>query len=246
MPNTAISIKKNAANVIAAVVLVVEIVVLVTLTWLTATGNVDELLRHVDARYLTPAALLIYMLIGLMLLRFGSSDSPDVAALQVKIDELQQRLSVRRLKDDEIRTIARVVRQRVAALRKDAIAAGWTDTEAQETITVQLITIENDRETQIYRADFEKAFRDGGLAVTHGMLSGVVASDFTDQFVGVVTVLNRGGKEDQNPVRLLLLDAIREALVPVNECERMPEFVFNHNADAVTPLSAVLIVGQRG
>ena len=93
------SAKRNAARAFGGLILFAEVIVLVVLAYLTAFGNVDILAKVIPARLLAPHLLLIYMLAGLILLKYGSSDTPDLTAVL----ENQLRLTNEVAKVDDLR-----------------------------------------------------------------------------------------------------------------------------------------------
>ena len=107
--------KGHAARVLAAIVLLAELIVLVGLAYLTAFGNVDILAKYIPARFLTPQALLIYMLAGLILLKYGSSDTPELTTVL----DTQLRMSNEIAKVDELRVQNARLEQELAVLARE-------------------------------------------------------------------------------------------------------------------------------
>jgi hypothetical protein len=167
----------------------------------------------------------------------------EVASLRSDVAELQAISGQRHLDEDKQRVIAQVVRTGLRDLWElHRASPSWTADDKEEPIFIRLYTMENDRETILYRADFVKAFEAGGLGVSLGEFIGTSGDPANEQFVGTVSLV----RSPQNLVRPFVLDALQSAHISVNECEDWPrsETAFDHargfNSSAVT-----LIIGQR-
>jgi hypothetical protein len=167
-----------------------------------------------------------------------------ISGLQIRLGEMETLQSHRRLSDEATRSISRVVRKELSDLRQSLLDAGWPLEEANATICIQLLTIENDRETVIYRNEIASAFRNAGLGVVTGQLLGVPVGLETEQFVNCVTVV-RGNPE--NKVRAFIIESLREAGLTINESDDIPPSAMSLKQHSTpTDLAAVLIVGQHG
>ena len=165
------------------------------------------------------------------------------AALRSEIEKLTARVVDRRLSDEQVRTIARVVERGIHQIRESFRAAGVSEVELAKPISVQLYSGENDREITVYRADFERAFQRGGFEVALGEFVGTAGFRENDQFVGTISVL-RG--KSTNVVTPFVLDALREAGIGFTECDSVPLHTSSrsHRPSYVSPV-VVLIIGLR-
>lgn len=164
--------------------------------------------------------------------------------LKNEVAELRAISAQRHLNEDKQRTIAQVVRTGLRDLWNLHRASQlWTSDDKEGPISVQLYTMENDRETIRYRDDFAKALQAGGLSVHLGEFLGTSGAQENDQFIGTVSLVNGDPK---NLVRPFILDALRSAGVAVNECEDWPrsQTTFDH-ARGDYSSAATLIIGQR-
>lgn len=180
----------------------------------------------------------------------------DVAALhrantllKNEVSELRAKSEQRHLKDDQRHTIARVVRQGLHDLRESIRSSPtWTPDFKEGPIFVELYIVESERETSVYRADFERAFQDGGLGVMLGEIVGTLGERGNEQFAGVVSVLRES--PENLPIRSFVLKALRLAGIAVNECDDLPNGLARYRHDsrgqALGVLGATLIIGQRG
>jgi len=170
-----------------------------------------------------------------------------IAELEAQIEGLEARLQPRRLSDEQIATISSIVRKGLIDLRQSLTAAEWPQGAVDSPIGIQLVAIENDRETLIYRGDFEKAFQDGGFTVTQAELTGVPNNNASSEFVGRVALL-RG--KPTNVVRPFVLQALQAAKIGVIEADVLPEHAmsYDHNDhnDRNLQVAVRLVVGQRG
>jgi len=168
-----------------------------------------------------------------------------IAKLDTHVAELEGKLQFRRLSEEQMRTIAHIVRKGLGDLRQSLKSSPlWTIEDAETPIFVQLYAVENDRETSAYRADFEKAFQEGGLGVALGELMGTLGYRENESFVGVVSVV-RGS--EKNVVRPFILEALRAARITVNECDGLPQCVeqYDHGPGGQR-LGATLVIVQHG
>lgn len=205
--------------------LIAQVGILIVLAYLTASGNVDILAKHFPPKFLAPEALLVYILIGLILVKYDSGDSPDVASLheantklQNKLDDLEGRLRPRRLDSEQIGTISRTVHDGLAKLKAAHRAAGWSETDLERPVAIQLITIGSERETLDYRNDFAKAFEVGGFKIAFAEWPSTGTREF-ELFRGAVTVLHG---DPRNVIRPFVLESLREARVAHREAEFLP------------------------
>jgi hypothetical protein len=70
---------KRIVYYLGGIVLIVEVVVIVAVAILTAESNREILEKVIPARFLTPWLLLVYMLAGLMLIKYGGGAYADTA-----------------------------------------------------------------------------------------------------------------------------------------------------------------------
>lgn len=77
------SMQRRVVQVFGGVVFIANAVVLVSLAILTASGNVESLLKHIPPQFLTSQALLIYMFASVILLKYGS-EGKGAAAVRLR------------------------------------------------------------------------------------------------------------------------------------------------------------------
>ena len=179
-----------------------------------------------------------------------SLPTSDVAALHQantllknEIAELRAISAERHLDEDKQRAISQVVRTGLRDLWELYRASpSWTADDKEVSIFVHLYTMENDRETIRYRADFAKAFQAGGLSVALGEFLGTSGEQENDQFVGTVSLI-RGNPG--NLVRPFVLDALRSAGISVNECDNWPRSLTQYSHSNADSSGVTLIIGQR-
>ena len=176
----------------------------------------------------------------------------DIAALHQantllknELDELREQSLPRRLGEDQQRAIAQVVRAGLHDLwERHRSSPSWSSDDKEELIFVELYSVESERETAVYRADFAKALQDGGLGVALGEIVGTLGEQGNEEFIGVVSIL-RG--RPGNLVRPFVLEALRSAGISVNECDNLPNGLarYNHGKGGES-LGVTLVIGQRG
>jgi hypothetical protein len=179
----------------------------------------------------------------------------DVAALHQantllknELEELREQSLPRRLREDQQRVIAQVVRTGLHDLwERHKSSPSWGADDKESTIFIDLYSVESERETAVYRADFEKALVDGGLGVTLCEIVATTGERGNEEFVGVVSVL-RGKPE--NLVRPFVLKALRSAGIQVNECDNLPKGLarYTHDSDgrgSWQSSAVTLVIGQR-
>jgi hypothetical protein len=169
----------------------------------------------------------------------------DNALLKNEVAELRAISEERHLDDDEQRAIADVVRKGLRDLWElNKASPSWTATDKEGPIYVQLYTMENDRETARYCADFVKAFKAGGLSVVLGEFLGTSGYEENEQFIGAVSILKGN---PQNLVRPFVLAALQSAGISVNECDDWPRSLqsFNFGRGDQFLGRPTLIIGQR-
>lgn len=253
------SVKRQIASILGVAVFLVEVVVLVAIALLNAFGNSDALLKIIPPRFLTPLAMLMYMLTAAILLRYGSTEAPPlngviyrenvqhrsrITELEAQVGGLETRSQARRLSDGQIQTIARIAKKGLDDLHQTLIAANWPPEDYNRPLNIQILAIENERETLMYRSDFEKAFQDGGFVVVQGELTGVAATQENERFVGAITLLH---SKPTNIVRPFVWEALCAAGIEPREASNLPDHAIRYDhTGQPQQLAAVLIVGQRG
>lgn len=186
----------------------------------------------------------VTVIVGRGVVTQSTRQQAEIARLSDEIETLRAASLQRSLTDEQRSIIAEVVRKGLRDLWESIRASpSWTADEKETPIFVQLYTIEDERETSDYCADFEGAFQDGGLSVALGELTGTQGYRDNEQYVGVVSMLRGNPK---NVVRPFILEALRSAGIPVNECDDLPRSMTRRDyGPGGESLGATLIIGQR-
>jgi hypothetical protein len=166
--------------------------------------------------------------------------------LRNQVTDLQEQLKQRHLTDEQIRAISRVSRAGLQELRDSLKAKGWPEHEVNGSIYIEIYAGESDRETITYRKDFEKAFLSGGFDIALGELINTAAYAENEPFVDAIAVLK---SDPANVVRPFVLQALREARLPIHETEWLPQHVVRQNhgpSGKGESRGAILVIGPRG
>jgi hypothetical protein len=226
-------------------VLLVEVVVLVALAFLVAESHREILEKIIPAKFLTPQLLLVYMLAGLILVKYGSKETPDFAALleahttlQKRTTELEDAKRGRHLTDEDKGEIIRIMGNFLTETLKR-----WNDPR-DEKIAIVVIALGEDPETQNYRDDFVDAFNAAGFdGLSHFWPAGIREHR---HFRNAVTLIN--STPPGNIWHKPLLSALRAARVSANTADHpwLPDPRFRMEPPLADRPVAYLIVGQRG
>jgi hypothetical protein len=243
------SASRKVAKVAGGAITVLNVIVLVGLAYLGASGNADLLAKMVNPAYLSPVALLTYILVGLTLLKYGTAE-PDVAALhesntklQLKVEQLEEAQRGRHLTEAQRSEIIRAAASWLATLDPP----GPTDGPPE----VVLVAVGSAQETIDYRRDFERAFDASGFDVL--VTEWKAGNPEAEQFRGLVTVL-REQSDERNTLIPALLDALRRAGIPAKTAphprllesnKSRPGSLLRFRFQVGRPPVAYVVVGQR-
>jgi hypothetical protein len=164
-------------------------------------------------------------------------------ALRQRIEELEQSARPRTLQKRQRESIAAACFRGLDKLKRDCMAAGWSEEDASEPLAIRFVAIGSESETLSYRRDLADTFVAGGFLASFSEWPSSGTPEY-DRFRGKVAALHGNPK---NVVRPFVLEALRSSGLEVIDVDYLPPTrggaVVEHDAkasDAVT-----IVVGPR-
>ena len=225
--STDVSSKRRIARALGSLVFVVEVIALVAITVVNATGNADTILKLFPPAFLTPVALLTYMLVAALLIKYGSGDDQRIDGVvyrenmkhRQRIEELEQQLASLRTEKPRGLTDEQ-------PLRISRRAKRWTDMHSTPSNLpwIHILATPKAADAKSYAGQIRLALEAGGVysdEITDFRFGNAVDNreewrDENAKFLSLhdanVTIFgNDDNHDDREPLHLMLADALLAA-----------------------------------